>query len=85
MYIETSSNSHGNIVFVGFERRDIIKISKITFYYNRFSGLTNNSIKSMGPSRIQFSLEDNTWSTRCIIPKNDRYSITMDEIMFNFY
>ena len=43
MYIETSSNNHGNIVFVSFERTDIIQISNITFYYNRFSILTNNS------------------------------------------
>ena len=37
MYIETSSNNHGNNVFVSFERTDIIQISNITFYYNRFS------------------------------------------------
>ena len=28
----------------------------------------------MGPFRIQLLLEDITWSTRYIIPKNDRYS-----------
>ena len=32
MYIETSSNNHGNNVFVGFERTDIIQITNITFY-----------------------------------------------------
>ena len=37
MYIETSSNNHGNNVFVSFERTDIIQISNITFHYNRFS------------------------------------------------
>ena len=37
MYIETSTNNHGNKVFVSFERTDIIQISKISFYYNRFS------------------------------------------------
>ena len=36
MYIEKSSNNHGNIVFVSFGRTDIIKITNITFYYNRF-------------------------------------------------
>ena len=36
-YIETSSNNHGNDVFVSFERTDIIQIINITFYYNRFS------------------------------------------------
>ena len=74
MYIETSSNNHGNNVFVSFERTDIIQISNITFYYNRFSILTNNSLQSMGRFRIELLLEDNTWSTRYNIPKNDRYS-----------
>ena len=73
MYIETSSNIHGHErVFVSWERTDIIQISNITFYYNRFSILTNNSKKSMGRFRIQLLLEDNTWSTRYNIPKNDR-------------
>ena len=79
MYIETSFNSHGNIVFVAFERTDIIQVSNITFYYNRFSILTINSLKSMGRFRIQLLLEDNTWSTRYNIPKNDRYSDTSTE------
>ena len=75
MYIETSSNNHGHErVFVSWERTDIIQISNITFYYNRFSILTNISKKSMGRFRIQLLLEDNTWSTRYNIPKNDRYS-----------
>ena len=75
MYIETSSNNHGHErVFVSWERTDIIQISNITFYLNRFSILTNNSKKSMGRFRIQLLLEDNTWSTRYNIPENDRYS-----------
>ena len=87
MYTETSSNNHGNNVFVSFERTDFIQITKITFYYNRFSILTNDSLKSMG-FRIQLSLEDNTWSTRYIIPKNDRYSDTSTDwtkLSFKFY
>ena len=79
MYIETSSNNHGNNVFVSFERRDIIQISNITFYYNTFSILTNDSLKSRGRFRIQFLLEENTWSTRYNIPKNDLYSVTSTE------
>ena len=74
MYIETSSNKNGFNVFVTWERTDIIQISNITFYYNRFSILTNEDKKSMGRFRIELLLEDNTWSTRYIIPKNDRYS-----------
>ena len=75
MHIETSSNNHGHErVFVSWERTDIIQISNITFYYNRFSILTNESKKSMGRFRIQLLLEDNTWSTQYNVPKNDRYS-----------
>ena len=36
MYNETSSNNHGKNVFISFEGTDIIQISNITFYYNRF-------------------------------------------------
>ena len=63
MYIETSSNNHGKIVFCSFERIDIIQISNITFYYNRFSSSDSN-LRAMGRFRIQLLLEDNTWSTR---------------------
>ena len=63
-YIETSSNNHGNNVFVSFEQTDIIQISNITFIYNRFSILANDSLESMGRCRIQLSLEDKKWCTR---------------------
>ena len=43
MYIETSSGNHGNDVFCSFGRSDIIQITNITFFYNRFSILTNDS------------------------------------------
>ena len=69
MYTETSSNNHDNNVFVSFERTDIIPICIIAFYYNRFSILTNDSLKSMGGSRFQLLLEDITWSTRYNVPK----------------
>ena len=52
IYMETSSNHHGDNVLVGFERTDIIQISNITFYYNRFSVLTNGSLKAMGRFKI---------------------------------
>ena len=64
MYIETSNNNYGNGVFVSFERTDIVQISNISFYYNRFSISTDDSLKAMGRFRIQLLLEDNTWSTR---------------------
>ena len=75
MYIETSGNNSGNdYVFVSWERIDIIQITNITFYYNRYSILTDDSKKSMGRFRIQLLLENNTWRTQYTIAKNDEYS-----------
>ena len=74
LYTETSSNNHVNSVFVSFERTDIIQITNITFFYNRYSFLTNDSIKSMGRFGIQLLLEDSTWSTQYTIAKNTQYS-----------
>ena len=90
MYIETSSNNHGDDVFVSWEKTHIIQISNITFYYKRFSILTNDSKKSMGRFRIELLLEDKTWSTRYNIPKNDRYNNsstqwTLVNLKFKFY
>ena len=79
MYVESSSNNHGDNVFVSWERTDIIQITNISFYYNRFSILTNDSLKSMGRFRIQLLLEDNTWSTQYTIDKNTQYSNTSTE------
>ena len=76
MYKESNSNNHGNQVFVSFERTDLIQITNITFYHNRFSILTNDSLKSMGHFRIHLLLEGNTWSTRYTIAKNTQYSET---------
>ena len=59
MYIETSSNNNGNNVFVSLARTDIIQITNITFYYNRFS-LSDNNLRAKGRFRIQLLLEDNT-------------------------
>ena len=73
MYVETSSNNYGNNVYVSFERTDIIQITNISFYYNRYSS-SNQNLRAMGRFRIQLVLDDNTWSTRYNIPKNHRYS-----------
>ena len=64
------------LFFCSFERADIIQITNITFYYNRFSILTNDSLKSMGRFRIQLLIENNTWSTQFTIAKNTQYSDT---------
>ena len=70
MYIEMSSYNHGDNVFVSWERTDIIQISNITFYYNRFS----DHNPSMGRFRIQLLSSNNTWSTQYTIAKNSQYS-----------
>ena len=86
MYIETSSNNHGNNVFVSWERLDIIQVTNITFYYDRFSILTNVSLKSMGRFRIRLLLEDNTWSTQYTIAKKTHYSDnSTDWTLLNLY
>ena len=63
-YIGTSGNNNGDGVFRSFEQTDKnIQMTKITFYYNRFSSSDCN-LQAMGRFRIQLLLEDNTWSTR---------------------
>ena len=57
-----------------FEGTDNNQISYITFYYNRFSILTNDSPKAVGRFRIHLLLEDNTLSTRYNFSKSDRCS-----------
>ena len=60
--------------FCSFDRIDIIQISNITFYYNRFPILTDDNKKSIGRFRIQLLLEVNTWSTQYEISKKTQYS-----------
>ena len=76
VYMETSANNSGSEnVFVSSERTDIIRISNISFYYNRFSFLANNTIRSRGRFSFQPLLSNLTWSTRYKkINKDDRYS-----------
>ena len=88
LHIETSSNNHSNSVFISFERKDIKQNFNITFYYNRLSILTNDSLKATSRSRIQLLLEDITWSTRYNIPINGRYSNPSRDwtlVSFNFF
>ena len=74
MYIETSGGNYGtDNMFCSIERTDIIQISNITFYYNRFS-ISDVNLRSMGRFRIQLLLENNIWMTQYTIAKNDQYS-----------
>ena len=73
MYIETSSNNHGDYVYVTWERTDIIQITNISFYYNRFS-ISDINLRAKGRFKIQLLLENNTWTTQFVIIENDQYS-----------
>ena len=74
MYIETSGNNFGPNVHCSWERIDIIQISNITFYYNRFS--IQGDFRAMRRFRIQILTKDKIWLTNFNIPKNDQYSNT---------
>ena len=77
MYIKTNGNNSGNDNrFVSWERTDIIRITNITFYYNRFSIPTHDHLKRMRRFRIQMLLSDDTWSTVCTIDKNTQFNDT---------
>ena len=83
MYFETSGNNNnqnnnGANVFVTLQRTDIIQITNITFYYNRFSSY-DDSLRAMGRFQIQLLLEDNIWTTQYTINKNSQYSNTLTE------
>ena len=71
MYIETSGGNYGSDnIFCSIERTDLIQISNITFYYNRFS-ISDDNLRSMGRFRVQLLLKDNIWTTQYTINKND--------------
>ena len=71
MYIETSSNNFGPNVFCSWERVDIIQISNLIFYYNRFS--IQGVFRAMGRFQIQILSKDNVWLTKFIIAKNTQF------------
>ena len=78
MYIESSSNNNGNNTYVKLIRTDIIQISNIPFYYNRYSS-SDESLRAMGRFTIDILLDDNTWETKYIIQENTQYSNTSTE------
>ena len=78
MYIEASSNNHVEDVYVRLEQTDLIQINNIIFYQNRFSILTNDSLRLMG--RFQLLLSEGSWSIRYNIPKNHRCSASSTDL-----
>ena len=80
MYKETSGNNSGNDnTFVSWERTDIIQITNISFYYNRYSILTYDHLNRMGRFRIQLLLIDDTWSTVYTRAENTQFNDTSTE------
>ena len=74
MYIESSGANHGyDHIFCSFERTDIIQITNISFYYNRFS-ISDPDLRAMGRFRIQLLLDNNIWTTQYTIEKNTHFS-----------
>ena len=76
MYIETSQNNHDSTnddVWVSFERTDIIHISNITFYYNRYS-TSSESLRNMCRMDIQL-LRNGNWETFYTIEKDTEFTI----------
>ena len=85
MYIKTSANNHkttNDILFISFERTDIIHISNITFFYNRFS-MCMADRKNMGRFEIQI-IGNSVWQTEYTMDKDTNYStLSSDWILFN--
>ena len=74
MYIESSCINHGQgKVFASSGRTDIIQITNIAFYYEKFSILNDDSQDSMGSCRIRLLLQDKTWSTQYTFAKTTQY------------
>ena len=78
MHIESSGNNNGNKVFCSFDRTDIINISNIIFYYNRYSS-TDINLRAMARFRIQPLTDDNEWITQYTINKNEGFSDSSTE------
>ena len=69
----------GDGVSVILERTDFIQITNITFYYNGFSNLTGDSLKSMGRFRLKLLKDNNIWKTRHHMPKRSKYNSSSTE------
>ena len=57
MYLESSGNNKGDNTYVKLIRTDIIQITSISIYYNRFS-ISDENLRAMPRFRIQILLEN---------------------------
>ena len=78
MYFETSGNNSGSNTYIKLIRTDIIQISNISFYYNRYSA-TDPDLRAMGRVSIDILLDDNTLVNKYLIQENTQYSDSSTE------
>ena len=78
MYLESSGNNIGNNTYVRLIRTDIIQITNISFYYNRFS-ISGESLRAIPRFRIQILLETGNWENKYTIEKNSQFSNSSTE------
>ncbi len=78
MYLETSGNNNGDNTYVILTRTDIIQITNISFYYNRFS-ISDENFRAMPRFRIQILLQIGDWENKYTIEKNSQFSNTSTE------
>ena len=78
MFIESSGVNNGFGTYAILTRTDIIQITNISFYYNRFS-ISDENLRAMPRFRIQILLEDGSWDNKYTIEKNTQFSNTSTE------
>ena len=78
MYLESSGNNNGDNTYVKLIRTDIIQITNISFYYNRFS-ISDENLRAMPRFRIQILLENGNRENKCTIEKNSEFSNSSTE------
>ena len=78
MFVESSMHNYGDDI----SRTDIIQLSNITFYYNRYSD-NQSEHRAIGRFQIQLLIDNNNWSTIYTIPKNDNYTEQNEWILLN--
>ena len=78
MYLETSGVNHGEGTYAILTRTDIIQVTNISFYYNRYS-ISDANLRAMPRFRIQILLENGSWDNKYTIGKNSQFSNTSTE------
>ena len=78
MYLESSGSNNGDNTYVILNRTDIIQITNISFYYNRFS-ISDKNLRAMPRFRIEILLENVNWENKFTIEKISQFSNSSTE------